>query len=170
MSQNVQGDIYSEAKLQWVVWSIITNMKLRRHQTSNYFHFCEVEGTPLLTAHQTLSTKHKNACVGSVECQRHRVRLDIVWPRVTCPCHVMDTCHVSRVRPCPGHVCRDQVRCYPDSPPPSLPSDSKYLLNCGSSSSARLLLRAVKELSRSAPLAREAPNTTSKIGTPIQIS
>ena len=79
----------------WPGWSIITNIKLRRHQTSHYFHFCEVEGTPLLTAHQTLSTKHKNACVGSVECQRHRVRLDSVWPRVTCPCHVMDTCHVS---------------------------------------------------------------------------
>ena len=95
MSQIKQGDIYSEAEMQWVAWSITTNTKLRRHQTSHYFHFCEVEGTPLLTAHQTLSTKHKNACVGSVECQRRRVLLDSVWPRVACPCHVMDTCHVS---------------------------------------------------------------------------
>ena len=53
-------------------------------------------GTPLLSAQQTLSIKHKNACVGSVECQRHRVRLDSVRVMI---------CHVTRVRPCPGHVC-----------------------------------------------------------------
>ena len=71
-------EIFIVNQLQWVAWSIITNMKLRRNRASYYFHFCEVEGTPLLAAQQTLSTKHKNACVGSVECQRHRVRLDSV--------------------------------------------------------------------------------------------
>ena len=152
MSQNKRGDIYSKSI---AVGGLVNYHKYEAQETSGIILF------PFLWGRRNATAR----CSADIIYKTQKRVCGVCWVSASpcaagqCPCHDMsrDTCHVSApaldtcARPGAGPGAM-----LSRLPSPSLPSDSKYLLNCGSSS-ARLLLRAVKEPSRSFTVPREGP-------------
>ena len=98
MSQNKRGDIYSKSI---AVGGLVNYHKYEAQETSGIILF------PFLWGRRNATAR----CSADIIYKTQKRVCGVCWVSASpcaagqCPCHVMDTCHVTRVRPCPGHVC-----------------------------------------------------------------